>query len=94
MEQDEERIASSRQLLVVTTPCDFAHTSGIIRSTSPSPRLRGEGRGEGEFPRIRSRRESPSPEAYGFDLSPQAGRGENTHTSAISPRDPREVWIV
>jgi hypothetical protein len=33
---------------------------------------------------------SPSPEACGFDLSPQAGRGENTHTFAISPRDAHE----
>jgi hypothetical protein len=41
--------------------------------------LAGRGRGEGESPRIRTRRWSPSPEACGFDLSPQAGRGENTH---------------
>jgi hypothetical protein len=39
-------------------------------------------------------RESPSPEAYGFDLSPQAGRGENTHTPAIPPRHPRELCVV
>jgi len=93
MEQDEERIASSRQLLVVTTPCDFAHTSGIIRSTSPSPRLRGEGRGEGEFHAFGRAESPPHPKPSGFDLSPQAGRGANTRASAISPRDPRELCI-
>jgi hypothetical protein len=56
---------------------------------------RGSGRGgistHSDSPMVPLTRWSPSPEACGFDLSPQAGRGENTRTStpdhiaAISP---------
>src|SRR5258707_8542770 len=44
---------------------------------SPSPRSsRGEGWGEGLSLHERRSRRVPSPEAFGFDLSPQAGRGD------------------
>jgi hypothetical protein len=43
---------------------------------SLSPLLRGEGRGEGLLQQVLTRGYAPSPEAFGFDLSPQAGRGD------------------
>src|SRR6202011_5857824 len=49
---------------------------GAFFSPPPPRSSGGEGWGEGLFPRIRTRGESPSPEAFGFDLSPQAGRGK------------------
>src|SRR5580765_7434826 len=42
----------------------------------PRPALAGRGWGEGLSPQHWTRGESPSPEAFGFDLSPQAGRGK------------------
>ncbi len=50
---------------------------GAVRVLPPSPRLRGEGRGEGDSPHVLTRGGSPSPEAFGFDLSPQAGEVMN-----------------
>jgi hypothetical protein len=57
------------------------------RVPAPSPRLRGEGRGEGDSPHVLTRGESPSPEAFGFDLSPQAGRGDERGCSARANAD-------
>ncbi len=54
---------------------------------APSPRLRRESWGEGDSPHARTRGESPSPEAFGFDLSPQAGRGDERGCSARANAD-------
>jgi ATP-dependent DNA helicase UvrD/PcrA len=49
------------------------------RSRSPSPRLRGEGRGEGDSPQPERLESPPHPTSLReVDLSPQAGRGEES----------------
>src|SRR5207248_1410566 len=51
----------------------------LSRSLAPSPRSsRGEGGVRGCFHEYLMRGESPSPEAFGLDLSPQAGRGDRS----------------
>src|ERR1700676_4080513 len=56
---------------------------------APSPRSsRGEGWGEELCRQARTRGESPSPEAFGFDLSPPAGRGDRTPADADSIKSP------
>ena len=58
------------------------------RVSSPSPRARGEGRGEGAFTGAQPRRDSPSPDrrrsAPAVDISPQAGRGENSGVQTVT----------
>jgi alpha-1,2-mannosyltransferase len=51
---------------------------GIIDACAPSPRSRGEGRGEGALPQALASGEPPSPGRFAADLSPQAGRGEES----------------
>jgi len=90
----------SEYMFLDDTACNLASLNLLAfhqASSSPSPRMRGEGRGEGAMPQAEPRGESPSPgmrTSAHSDLSPPAGRGEDSTFDIAGYEHAVRLWTV